>query len=117
MHGAVALAKQLQVSSRMCCNPRQTPEAQQWQSAGLMLRQGVQFHWRNHGYRTFDDLLASMTHDKRKRIRQDRRYDARGGRSLARQPGVRHQCRRLGVLHRCYESTYTAHHSNTVSVG
>ncbi len=39
----------------------------------MMLRQGVQFHWRNPGYANFNAYLAGMSHDKRKRIKQERR--------------------------------------------
>ena len=38
-----------------------------------MLRQGVQFHWANTGYRSFDEFLGTLTHDKRKKIKQERR--------------------------------------------
>ena len=43
------------------------------QQQGMMLRQGVQFHWRNPGYADFDAYPAGMSHDKRKRIKQERR--------------------------------------------
>ena len=50
-------------------------EAQTCQQAGLMLRHTVQFHWSNTnpGYTDFDAFLASLTQDKRKKIRQERR--------------------------------------------
>ena len=43
------------------------------QEQGMMLRQDVQFHWQNAGYRDFDEFLATLSRDKRKRIRQERR--------------------------------------------
>ncbi|HWI79358.1 MAG TPA: peptidogalycan biosysnthesis protein, partial [Ramlibacter sp.] len=50
------------------------------ESAGLMLRNTVQFHWTNSGgpggethWADFDAFLASLAHDKRKKIRQERR--------------------------------------------
>jgi len=43
------------------------------QSRGMMLRQDVQFHWQNNNYRDFEDFLAALSRDKRKRIKQDRR--------------------------------------------
>ena len=42
-------------------------------AAGLLQRTGEQFHWRNHGYATFDDFLAALTSRKRKAIRSERR--------------------------------------------
>ena len=110
MHGAVELAKQLQVSSLHVLFPPDA-EAAQWQDAGLMLRQGVQFHWHNHGYRTFDDLLASMTHDKRKRIRQDRRYVQEAGVHWRFSRGAAISAEDWAFFYRCYETTYAAHHS------
>jgi predicted N-acyltransferase len=44
--------------------------------AGMMLRHGVQFHWHNAGYGDFDAFLACLNHDKRKKIRQERRRAA-----------------------------------------
>ncbi|MCY4182703.1 MAG: GNAT family N-acetyltransferase [Gammaproteobacteria bacterium] len=40
---------------------------------GLHIRHGTQFHWRNRGYRSFDDFLASMVSRKRKNLRKERR--------------------------------------------
>lgn len=39
-----------------------------------MLREDIQFHWRNDaGWTTFEDFLAAMDHKHRKNIRQERR--------------------------------------------
>ncbi len=43
------------------------------QHHGMMLRQDVQFHWQNQDYSHFDDYLATLSRDKRKRIKQERR--------------------------------------------
>ncbi len=40
---------------------------------GLMLRLGCQFHWRNQGYKNFDDYLQSFSAAKRKKIKRERR--------------------------------------------
>ena len=39
---------------------------------GWLLRDGVQYHWRNRGYRDFEDFLAALTSRKRKTIRKER---------------------------------------------
>ncbi|HEX2839896.1 GNAT family N-acetyltransferase [Hyphomicrobium sp.] len=39
---------------------------------GFLQRTGQQFHWRNEGYRTFDDFLATLASRKRKAIRKER---------------------------------------------
>jgi len=51
-----------------------TEEETDWlERAGLMRRMGCQFHWHNQGYGSFDDLLGTMTAEKRKKIRRERR--------------------------------------------
>jgi predicted N-acyltransferase len=54
-------------------------EAQLMQEAGLLLRTGMQFHWDNHGYDSFDDFLASLASRKRKQIRRERRQALEDG--------------------------------------
>jgi len=47
---------------------------------GWMLREDIQFQWRNPGnWRDFDDFLAAMDHKRRKNIRQERSKLARSG--------------------------------------
>jgi len=43
-----------------------------FEAAGWLIRQGTQFHWRNPGYRNFDDFLAALASRKRKAIRKER---------------------------------------------
>jgi predicted N-acyltransferase len=42
-------------------------------AAGWLHRIGMQFHWENAGYLTFDDFLGDLTSRKRKTIRRERR--------------------------------------------
>lgn len=77
--------------------------------AGLMLRHTVQFHWKNGEWKDFEAFLASLSHDKRKKIRQERRkvHDA----------GVRFRWLRgadireadWDFFYRCYARTYREH--------
>ncbi|MDR7378358.1 putative N-acyltransferase [Rhodoferax ferrireducens] len=79
--------------------------------AGLMLRHTVQFHWTNtaSGYQDFDDFLASMAQDKRKKIRQERRkvHDAGIRFRWARGRDITPQD--WDFFYRCYERTYLEH--------
>lgn len=50
--------------------------------AGLLRRTGVQFHWLNEGYGSFDDFLDSLASRKRKQIRKERRVVAEAGISI-----------------------------------
>ncbi len=43
-----------------------------FEAAGWLLRQGIQFHWFNEGYASFDDFLAALAARKRKAIRKER---------------------------------------------
>jgi predicted N-acyltransferase len=42
-------------------------------ACGWLQRLGVQYHWHNHGFGSFDDFLDSLTSRRRKSIRRERR--------------------------------------------
>jgi len=72
LQGAIALTEQLDVSSLHVNFPTQDD----WNAmgeAGLLLRQDMQFVWRNDGYATFEDFLAALSANRRKTIRRERR--------------------------------------------
>jgi predicted N-acyltransferase len=76
---------------------------------GLLRRHGVQFHWRNAGYRTFDDFLAALAQPKRKKIRAERRKVAEAGIVMQRKVGDAISDDDWRFFHRCYRATYAAH--------
>jgi predicted N-acyltransferase len=80
-------------------------------AAGMIARRGVQFHWTNEGYRDFGDFLAALTHDKRKKIRQERRRLAESGVTFERKVGRDIAGRDWDLFFRCYLRTYRAHRS------
>jgi len=45
---------------------------------GWLTRHGVQYHWFNRGYSSFDELLGALRHSKRKTIRKERREAVEG---------------------------------------
>ncbi|MEW5788206.1 MAG: GNAT family N-acetyltransferase [Pseudomonadota bacterium] len=57
----------------------QEAQAREMAGQGLMLRQGVQFHWHNPGYGDFAGYLAHLRRDKRKKVQQERRRVRDGG--------------------------------------
>ncbi|MDD1620192.1 MAG: GNAT family N-acetyltransferase, partial [Methylococcaceae bacterium] len=63
------------VSSWHCLFPVK-PQLEQLRSLGLSVREGVQFHWFNRGYRDFDDYLQSFSASKRKMLKRERRLVA-----------------------------------------
>jgi len=79
--------------------------------AGMVIRHGMQFRWENPGYADFDDFLAAFSHDKRKKVRQDRRKVAEHGVTFARKTGAAIDAADWAFFHRCYEATYRDHHS------
>ena len=38
----------------------------------IMIREGIQFHWENKNYRSFDDFLSTLSSRKRKQIKKER---------------------------------------------
>ena len=85
--------------------------ARQLRDAGFMLRSGVQFHWLNRGYASFDEFLATLEQKKRKNIRAERRKVAQAGVTLRRVRGVDALDADWVLFNRCYRHTYAAHHS------
>jgi predicted N-acyltransferase len=104
-------------------------------AAGLMLRHTVQFHWTNAaatggcaalppeaarsgsgplgdgtaGYADFDAFLASLSQEKRKKIRQERRKVAEAGVSFRQARGRAITGADWDFFYRCYERTYLEH--------
>ncbi|HYC41786.1 MAG TPA: GNAT family N-acetyltransferase [Noviherbaspirillum sp.] len=86
-------------------------QAQRLKDAGFMLRNGVQFHWINQGYRDFEDFLASLDRKKRKNIRAERRKVQEAGVTFRHVPGTEAGDGDWRFFKRCYDRTYAAHYS------
>ena len=77
--------------------------------AEYLLRVGVQYHWRNAGYRCFEDYLAQFRSKRRNQIRRERRE--------MRDRGIQIEClvgdaipdELFATLYRCYLSTVENH--------
>jgi predicted N-acyltransferase len=79
---------------------------------GWMLRQTVQFHWLNRpgaGYADFDDFLAGLQREKRKKIAQERRRVAEAGVHFSVHEGAQIDAPLWDFIHHCYTLTYAAH--------
>ncbi|HSV47690.1 MAG TPA: GNAT family N-acetyltransferase [Ramlibacter sp.] len=94
--------------------------------AGLMARHTVQFHWINQAptlgaaapalsggeaapHADFDAFLASLSHDKRKKIRQERRKVEQAGVTFRALRGGEIGRAEWDFFYRCYERTYLEH--------
>lgn len=135
VQGLVALCKQEELSSLHLLFGADEDIAA-CTEAGLMLRNTVQFHWTNvaptlgtdvsslppegehfalgrpggeTAYPDFDAFLASLAHDKRKKIRQERRKVADAGVSFRWSRGADISKADWDFFYRCYERTYREH--------
>lgn len=72
----------------------------------LLHRQGVQYHWFNRGYSTFDDFLSTMTSRKRKMIRRERKEIGNQGITIEIQEGAAIQPAVWQLFYYLYERTY-----------
>ena len=106
----LAMARDAGMSSLHVLFPS-ADDAAALREAGLLERSGVQFHWRNPGYASFDEFLAALSHDKRKKIRQERRRVADAGVTLERLTGHEARAEHWDFLTACYRRTYRAHRS------
>jgi hypothetical protein len=79
--------------------------------AGMLERRGVQFHWRNEDYADFEEFLGRLSHDKRKKIRQERRRVDDAGVSFRRVLGSQATKADWDFFNRCYRRTYAEHRS------
>lgn len=80
-------------------------------AAGMMRRHTVQFHWTNTApaYLDFEEFLASIAHEKRKKIRQERRKVADAGVNFRWSLGADIAQQDWDFFYRCYERTYLEH--------
>ncbi len=108
--GALSLLDEDRLSSLHILFP-QAEEAAACGAAGMLLRDSVQFHWTNPGYRDFADFLSTMNHTKRKRINQERRKLAAAGVTFRRLLGRDIDAKDWAFFFRCYTATYRRHHS------
>jgi predicted N-acyltransferase len=100
----VELARRHKVSSLHVTFPTEA-EWHAFGEAGFLLRKGQQFHWENHGYRSFDDFLNALNSRKRKSIRKERREALEGGVEIETLTGTALQPRHWDAFFRFYMST------------
>ncbi len=77
-----------------------------FERAGFLLRTGLQFHWENRGYESFDDFLGALISRKRKAIRKERREVAVAGIALRALGGDDIRSHHWDAFHRFYVDTY-----------
>ena len=73
--------------------------------AGWLQRLGVQYHWDNNGYASFDDFLGALNARKRKSIRRERREAQSAGLEFVTLRGADITAKQWAAFYRFYEST------------
>ncbi len=79
--GLRQLAAKLDLLSVHILFPREK-ETGRLASAGMHTRKGIQYHFKNHGYETFEDFLSHLRSKKRAQVRRERRTLTEQGISL-----------------------------------
>jgi predicted N-acyltransferase len=102
--GLQAVCEKLGLSSAHVLFPARE-EAEALAGAGLVHRHGLQFHWRNAGYRDFDDFIARFPSKRRNQIRRERREVARQNARLEALRGDELSSDLVDVMFEIYKST------------
>ena len=110
IQAALKLTQELGFSSFHILFPTE-PDHAALNAMPLLHRSGFQFHWNNAGYAGFDDFLAAMTHDKRKKIRQERKKLNTLGVTFRWVEGAASTDADWDHFYRCYADTYARHRS------
>jgi uncharacterized protein len=101
-------SQQVGISSWHCLFPVGS-QLESLSALGLAIREGVQFQWFNKGYRTFDDFLGTLTANKRKMIKRERRRVTEQGIDLIQLMGIEVSERQWQVFYEFYQMTYLKH--------
>jgi len=110
LESALQFAKDAGVSSLHCLFLNEA-DARTARAQGMLLREDVQFHWHNPGYGNFDEFLAALSRDKRKRIKQERRKVKEAGIDFQRVTGENADADQWAFFASCYAHTRRMHHS------
>jgi predicted N-acyltransferase len=79
--------------------------------ADWLQRKGVQFRWHNDNFTDFEGFLRQLSHDKRKKIHQERKRIAASGVVCKRIKGADITSEQWDFFYECYENTYIEHRS------
>ena len=79
--------------------------------AGWLQRNGVQFRWENENFTDFEGFLKTLSHDKRKKIHQERKKVVTSDIVCKRIKGADISPEQWRFFYECYENTYLEHRS------
>lgn len=101
---SLALAEKRRASSVHITFPTEA-EWTELGEAGWIRRTGLQYHWTNEGYASFDDFLEALASRKRKTLRKERREVADSGIVVRALTGAEIEERHWRTFHRYYLDT------------
>ena len=105
-----AVMKQHKLSSAHVLFPNEV-DASHFEAAGWLRRVGVQFRWHNKNYADFEDFLKTLSHDKRKKIHQERKKIVAAGVVCQTIKGIDATESDWDFFYQCYYNTYQEHRS------
>ncbi|WP_295750853.1 GNAT family N-acetyltransferase [Undibacterium sp.] len=79
---------------------------------GYLIREGIQFHWKNNNYLNFEEFLATLEPKKRKNIRAERRKIKQSEIEFEHLKGSEMTQLNWEIFKQCYDQTYIEHHSS-----
>ncbi len=101
---AQELARENLISGAHVLFPREE-EARGWENAGMMRRAGVQFHWHNRGYKTWDDYLSTFTSKRRNQLKRESSQPAKEGVTIETVPQRAIDAGLADTMHALYATT------------
>jgi len=111
-------AKRLRVSSAHLLFLTDEDRAVLSEDAGFLWRKDCQFHWRNRGYQSFDDFIATFRADKRKKALRERRRVREGGVTFRTLTGAEMDAKLWEIVFGFSAATFEAHgHEHYLNVG
>jgi predicted N-acyltransferase len=108
MRGALELSRAEGHSGLHVLFP-QAREAEALERLGFGIRHGVQYHWQNRGYRSFDGFLGELTSKRRNQIRREMKGPASQGITLETLRGEALRTLEPAEVHRIYVHTVDKH--------
>jgi hypothetical protein len=70
---------------------------------GFLPRTGIQFHWQNRGFNSFEDYLGSFRSDRRNKVKRERREMAQRGITIRAYEGTELTQQHLRTMFRLYK--------------
>ena len=105
VEAALAFARQAEISTLHWLFT-DDEDSERLSRRGHLIRSGCQFHWRNPGFRDFQDYLDGFTSKRRKAIRRERREAAAAPVDIEMRHGTEMSEGQWAAYHALYASTY-----------